>query len=53
MLLEGTGDEALKAGIIHGLQFGPFLIVNGKPIEIVGDPWVKHLVYQLLKEKTV
>ena len=41
MLLEGTGDEALKAGIIHGLQFGPFLIVNGKPIEIVGDPWGK------------
>ena len=41
MLLDGTGEEALKAGIIHGLQFGPFLIVNGKPIEIVGDPWGK------------
>lgn len=39
MLLEGTGQEALNAGIIHGLEFGPFLIVNGKSMEIVGDPW--------------
>ena len=27
--------------MVSGLQFGPFLIVNGKPIEIVGDPWGK------------
>ena len=25
--------------MINGLEFGPFLIVNGKPLEIVGDPW--------------
>ena len=27
--------------MVDGLEFGPFLIVNGKPIEIVGDPWGK------------
>ena len=34
-----TGEEALKAGVIDGLTFDPFLIVNGKELEIVGDPW--------------
>ena len=34
-----TGEEALKAGIIDALSFDPFLIVNGKELEIVGDPW--------------
>ena len=34
-----TGDNAVKSGIVDGLTFGPFLIVNGKSMEIVGDPW--------------
>ena len=34
-----TGDAAIKAGIVDGLTFDPFLIVNGKELEIVGDPW--------------
>ena len=34
-----TGEEAIKAGIVDGLTFNPFLIVNGKELEIVGDPW--------------
>lgn len=41
LLAEATGTEALEAGMMDGLEFGPFLIVNGKPIEIVGDPWGK------------
>lgn len=42
LLLSGaTGIEALDAGMTEGLEFGPFLIVNGKPLEIVGDPWGK------------
>ena len=39
LLSNTTGNEALESGMIDGLEFGPFLIVNGKPIEIVGDPW--------------
>lgn len=34
-----TGQEALDAGIKYGIEFGPFLIVNGKSIEIVGLPF--------------
>ena len=41
LLADSTGTEALDAGMVDGLEFGPFLIVNGKPIEIVGDPWGK------------
>lgn len=42
LLLSGaTGLEALESGMTEGLEFGPFLIVNGKPLEIVGDPWGK------------
>ena len=41
LLADSTGNEALAAGMVGGLEFGPFLIVNGKPIEIVGDPWGK------------
>lgn len=41
LLSNSTGNEALEAGIVGGLEFGPFLIVNGKPLEIVGDPWGK------------
>lgn len=39
LLAEATGNEALENGMVDGLEFGPFLIVNGKPLEIVGDPW--------------
>lgn len=41
LLSDSTGMEALDSGMVSGLEFGPFLIVNGKPIEIVGDPWGK------------
>lgn len=41
LLSNSTGTEALEAGMVDGLEFGPFLIVNGKPLEIVGDPWGK------------
>ena len=41
LLADSTGEEALEAGMMDGLEFGPFLIVNGKPLEIVGDPWGK------------
>lgn len=34
-----TANEALEAGVYDGMVFGPFLIVNGKALEIVGDPW--------------
>lgn len=39
LLSKSTGTEALEKGMVDGLEFGPFLIVNGKPLEIVGDPW--------------
>ena len=39
LLLNGTGEEAIAAGMRDGLEFGPFLIVNGKSMTIVGDPW--------------
>ena len=41
LLSDSTGTEALAEGMMDGLEFGPFLIVNGKPLEIVGDPWGK------------
>lgn len=41
LLANSTGTDALNAGMTNGLEFGPFLIVNGKPLEIVGDPWGK------------
>lgn len=34
-----TPNEAIDAGVYDGMVFGPFLIVNGKPLEIHGDPW--------------
>lgn len=34
-----TGEEAIDSDIKDGIVFGPFLIVNGKPLNIVGDPW--------------
>lgn len=41
LMANTTGEEALNAGIKDGMVFGPFLIVNGKALEIVGDPWGK------------
>lgn len=34
-----TGENAIKEGIEYGVEFGPFLIVNGKSVEIVGMPY--------------
>lgn len=34
-----TGPEAIDAGVKYGIEFGPFLIVNGKSAEIVGMPY--------------
>lgn len=34
-----TGKEAINAGIKYGIEFGPFLIVNGKSIHIEGTPY--------------
>jgi len=34
-----TGQEAVDAGIKYGVEFGPFLIVNGKSITIEGMPY--------------
>lgn len=39
LLSNTTGKEAIEKGIIDGLTFDPFLIVNGKSLKIVGDPW--------------
>lgn len=39
LMSNATAKEALDAGVTDGLVFGPFLIVNGTPLEIVGDPW--------------
>lgn len=33
MLMYASGDEAIKKGMRDALEFGPFLIVNGKQIE--------------------
>lgn len=39
LMTNATANEALKKNINDAMVFGPFLIVNGKPLEIVGDPW--------------
>lgn len=39
LMSNATAEEALEAGVYDGMVFGPFLIVNGEPLEIVGDPW--------------
>lgn len=41
LMSNATGEEALNAGIVDAMEFGPFLIVNGKSLEITGDPWGK------------
>lgn len=37
MLSHKTAYEAIQDGMIDGVQFGPFLIVNGEESEIVGN----------------
>lgn len=34
-----TGIEAVNAGVYYGIEFGPFLIVNGQSITISGTPY--------------
>ncbi len=42
LLTTDSAENAIKnKNVRDALQFGPFLIVNGKPLEIVGDPWGK------------
>ena len=38
-MYEVTGEEAVNAGIKYGVEFGPFLIINGKSAEIQGMPY--------------
>lgn len=37
VLANATGEEAVAMGIRDGLEFGPFLIVNGKSLQYQGD----------------
>lgn len=39
LMNNATGGEALAANIKYGLEFGPFLIVNGKSVTIEGTPY--------------
>lgn len=41
LLSNSTGQEALDKGVVDALEFGPFLIVNGKSATVVGDAWGK------------
>ena len=41
LLSQATGEEALQKGVVDALEFGPFLIVNGKSATVVGDAWGK------------
>lgn len=41
LLSQATGNEAIEKGIVDALEFGPFLIVNGKAATVVGDAWGK------------
>lgn len=36
VLTKATGAEALEMGIRDAVEFGPYLIINGKPMETVG-----------------
>ena len=38
-LMNATGNEAIKSGIEYGVEFGPFLIVNGKSANMEGTPY--------------
>ena len=37
MLINDTATAAINAGMVQGMEFGPFLIVNGKMANIKGD----------------
>lgn len=37
MLVNATGDEAVSMGMRDGIEFGPFLIVNGKPLQYANE----------------
>ena len=39
LMSNATGTEAVEAGIQSGVEFGPFLIVNGKSLKIYGTPF--------------
>lgn len=39
LMSNASGQEALDTGVVDAMEFGPFLIVNGKSLEITGDPW--------------
>ena len=39
LMSQATGEEAINSGVVDGIVFGPFLIVNGKSLNIVGDPF--------------
>ncbi len=40
VLVRSNAEDALnKHNLRDAVQFGPFLIVNGKPMKVVGDPW--------------
>lgn len=39
LISNSTGTEAVAAGIKQGIEFGPFLIVNGKSATISGTPY--------------
>lgn len=42
LLTTDSAENAIKnKNLRDALEFGPFLIVNGKALEIVGDPWGK------------
>ena len=35
--MSATAKEAIKSGVVDAVEFGPFLIVNGKAAEIKGN----------------
>ena len=39
LLSNSTGNNAIEKGVKYGIEFGPFLIINGKSMEIVGMPY--------------
>ena len=39
LMNNATGTDAINAGVKYGIEFGPFLIVNGKAMEIKGLPY--------------
>ena len=39
LMNNATGTEAINSGIWYGVEFGPFLIVNGKSVKIEGTPF--------------